>query len=47
MLAQEQNALWQLFSGQARGFEYGDAHYQWRVPEDKSLLNQLYQWVEL
>ena len=43
MLAQEQNALWQLFSGKARGFEYGDVHYQWRVPEDKSLLNQLYQ----
>jgi len=39
----EQNALWQLFSGNAVGFEYGDAHYQWQAPEDKSLLNQLYQ----
>jgi hypothetical protein len=37
-----QNALWQLFSGNAEGFEYGDAHYKWHSPEDKSLLNQLY-----
>jgi len=43
MSLQEQNALWQLFSGNAEGFEYGDAHYQWHSPEDKSLLNQLYK----
>jgi len=43
MAEQEQNALWQLFSGHARGFKYGDAHYHWQVPEDKLLLNQLYQ----
>ncbi len=30
-------------SGHARGFKYGDAHYHWQVPEDKLLLNQLYQ----
>jgi hypothetical protein len=39
----QQNALWQLFSGNAEGFEYGDAHYKWHDPEDKSLLNQLYK----
>ena len=39
----QQNALWQLFSGNAVGFEYGDAHYKWHDPEDKSLLNQLYK----
>ena len=39
----EQNALWQLFSGNAEGFKYGDTHYQWHDPEDKSLLSQLYQ----
>jgi hypothetical protein len=39
----QQNALWQLFSGNAVGFEYGDAHYKWHAPEDKSLLNQLYK----
>jgi len=43
MAQQEQNALWQLFSGHGQGFKYGDVHYQWRVPMDKSLLNQLYQ----
>ena len=43
MSLQEQNALWQLFSGNAQGFEYGDAHYKWYSPEDKSLLNQLYK----
>ncbi|HIE00991.1 MAG TPA: hypothetical protein EYP59_12010 [Thiotrichaceae bacterium] len=42
MALQEPNALWQLFSGNAVGFEYGDAHYKWHDPEDKSLLNQLY-----
>jgi hypothetical protein len=35
--------LWQLFSGNAVGFEYGDAHYKWHEPENKSLLNRLYQ----
>jgi len=39
----QQNALWQMFSGNAVGFEYGDAHYKWHDPEDKSLLNQLYK----
>ena len=39
----QQNALWQLFSGNAEGFEYGDVHYKWHDPEDKSLLNQLYK----
>jgi len=43
MSLRESNALWQLFSGNAVGFEYGDAHYKWHSPEDKSLLNQLYQ----
>jgi len=43
MALEEQNALWQLFSGNAEGFEYGDAHYDWQAPEDKSLLYQLYQ----
>jgi hypothetical protein len=42
MSLREQNALWQLFSGNAAGFEYGDANYKWHEPEDKSLLNQLY-----
>ena len=43
MAKQTRNALWQLFSGRAQGFEYGDAHYKWHVPADKSLLYQLYQ----
>ena len=42
MALQEQNALWQLFSGHAQGFEYGDTYYHWHDPQDKSLLNQLY-----
>jgi len=43
MALEEQNALWQLFSGNADGFKYGDVHYEWQAPEDKSLLDQLYQ----
>ncbi len=43
MALKEQNALWQLFSGKADGFKYGDAHYEWQAPEDKSLIYQLYQ----
>lgn len=43
MSQQEPNALWQLFSGHAQGFQYGDGHYQWHDPKDKSLLSQLYQ----
>jgi hypothetical protein len=43
MAKEEQNALWQLFSGNAEGFKYGDVHYEWQAPEDKSLLDQLYQ----
>lgn len=39
----EKNALWQLFSGNAEGFGFGDAHYQWHEPRAKSLLNQLYE----
>jgi hypothetical protein len=35
--------LWQLFSGNAEGFKFGDAHYQWRESKAKSLLNQLYE----
>jgi hypothetical protein len=42
MALQTQNALWQLFSGHAQGFQYGNSHYQWHDPQDKSLLNQLY-----
>ncbi|GEM_PF-3186752 len=34
MALQEQNALWQLFSGKATGFEYGDVHYQWQEPAE-------------
>ncbi|MEK8019545.1 MAG: hypothetical protein VSS75_021945 [Candidatus Parabeggiatoa sp.] len=43
MEQQEQNAFWQLFSGNAVGFEYGDVNYQWHDPADKSLLEQLYR----
>jgi hypothetical protein len=43
MSLREQNALWQLFSGNAAGFEYDDVNYKWHDPEDKSLLNQLYK----
>jgi hypothetical protein len=39
----ENNALWQLFSGKAEGFEFGHVHYQWHDPNAKSLLNQLYK----
>jgi hypothetical protein len=39
----QKNALWQLFSGQKNGFDFGDKHYQWHNPKSRQLLNQLYQ----
>jgi len=39
----DKNALWQLFSGNAEGFEFGNTHYQWQEPSSQTLLNQLYK----
>ena len=39
-IAQHQrNALWQLFSGQDKGFIFGDKHYHWHNPKSQQLLN--------
>ncbi|KHD07833.1 hypothetical protein PN36_31450 [Candidatus Thiomargarita nelsonii] len=43
MLKDDKNALWQLFSGKADGFEFGNVHYQWHDPSSQALLNQLYK----
>jgi hypothetical protein len=40
---EQKNAFWLLFSGQAKGFGYGDQHYHWRHPSERALLNQLYE----
>ncbi len=37
-----QNALWQLFSNQEKGFVFGNKNYQWHYPEEQAILNQLY-----
>jgi len=37
----EKNALWQLFSNNPDGFEFGREHYQWRYPPAIALLNPL------
>ena len=36
------NALWHLFSGNSDGFIFGNKHYDWRCPEEKAALNQLF-----
>ena len=36
------NALWHLFSGNSDGFIFGNEHYNWRCPEEKAALNQLF-----
>ena len=40
---EQKNAFWLLFSGQAKGFSYGDQHYHWRHPSERAVLNQLYE----
>jgi hypothetical protein len=42
-----ENALWQLFSGKAEGFVYGDTHYHWRSYREKAALNQLYELYQV
>ncbi|HEC85026.1 MAG: hypothetical protein DRR08_13445 [Candidatus Parabeggiatoa sp. nov. 2] len=37
------NAVWQLFSSQAKGFDFGSEHYQWRYPPAIALLNPLFK----
>ena len=37
-----QNALWQLFSSQEKGFIFGNENYKWHYPEEQAILNQLY-----
>ena len=39
----KRNALWQLFSGNAKGFSFGDKWYHWRKPRTQQLLNQFYE----
>lgn len=39
----QRNALWQLFSGKAKGFQFGDMFYNWRIPKNRRLLNPLYK----
>ncbi len=42
MNQEKRNALWQLFSGNSDGFIFGNKHYDWRCPEEKAALNQLF-----
>jgi len=37
------NAVLQLFSGKATGFEFGQENYQWRYPPAIATLNSLFQ----
>ena len=37
------NAVLQLFSGNAKGFHFGETHYQWRKPKSKGLLRQMFE----
>jgi hypothetical protein len=43
MSKEKKNALWQLFSGKAAEFAYGDQYYDWRCLSEKAVLNQLYE----
>jgi hypothetical protein len=46
MPKEEQNALWQLFSGSAEGFIYGSNHYNWHSMQDKAIINKLYEFYK-
>jgi len=37
------NAVWQLFSGNAEGFQFGQENYQWRYPPAIATLKSLFQ----
>jgi hypothetical protein len=43
----QENALWQLFSGKAEGFAYGDVYYNWHSRREKAALNQLYELYQV
>jgi hypothetical protein len=43
MPQEKKNALWQLFSGKAAEFAYGDQNYHWRCCREKAVINQLYE----
>ncbi|MEK7991245.1 MAG: hypothetical protein VSS52_009585, partial [Thiotrichaceae bacterium] len=43
----QENALWQLFSGKAEGFAYGDVYYNWHSHREKAALNQLYELYQV
>jgi len=42
-----ENALWQLFSGKAEKFVYGDKHYNWHYDKQQSVLNSLYELYKI
>jgi len=42
-----ENALWQLFSGKADKFVYGDKHYHWHYSKQQTVLNRLYELYQL
>ncbi len=42
-----ENALWQLFSGKADKFVYGDKHYNWHYDKQQSVLNSLYELYQM
>jgi hypothetical protein len=44
MPREEQNALWQLFSGSREGFVYGSNYYNWHSMRDKAIINKLYEF---
>jgi len=39
----QKNAFWLLFSGKAPEFGYGEQHYHWQQPDERAVLNQLYE----
>ncbi len=42
-----ENALWQLFSGKADKFVYGNKHYKWHYDKQQSVLNSLYELYKM
>jgi len=43
----KRNAIWHLFGAKADSFVYGNQHYDWHCPEEKTGLNQLYNLYQL
>ncbi len=43
MPQEKKNALWQIFSGKAAEFAYGNQNYNWHCFREKAVINQLYE----